>query len=112
VKLIINAAAEDDMLRQYDWYEKQGLLDVADRYNLAVRASIGAALKRPKAGAPKRVRNPKLAGLRSWTVEGFHEFHVYYVIQADVFAVVRVLHDKRDVSVILNKQPLDDPELD
>ncbi len=76
MKLIIQAAAEDDMLRQYDWYEKQGLSDIADRYCLAVRASISAALKRPKAGAPKHVRNPQLAGLRSWTVEGFHEFHV------------------------------------
>jgi plasmid stabilization system protein ParE len=109
VKLIIQTAAEDDMLRQFDWYEDQGLSDIADRFDLAVRASISAALKRPKAGAPKHLRNPQLAGLRSWSVEGFDEFHVYYLIRDDAFTVVRILHDKRDVSSILGKQSLDDP---
>jgi hypothetical protein len=90
----------------------QGLSDIADRFELAVRGSINAALKRPKAGAPKHVRNPQLAGLRSWSVEGFDEFHVYYLTRDDVFTVVRVLHDKRDVGSILGKQSLDDPELD
>jgi hypothetical protein len=71
VKLIIQAAAENDMLQQYEWYEERGLLDVADRFDLSVRASINAALRRPKAGAPKHVRNPQLAGLRSWSVQGF-----------------------------------------
>jgi plasmid stabilization system protein ParE len=111
VKLIIQEAAEDDMLRQYDWYEDHGLSDVADRFSLAVHASISAALKRPKAGAPKHVRNPQLAGLRSWSVQGFDEFHVYYVVRDDVFAVVRVLHDKRDIGSILEKQSIDDPDV-
>ena len=111
MKLIIQEAAENDMLRQYEWYEKHGVPDIADRFSLAVHAGIAAALKRPKAGAPKYVRNPRLAGLRSWSVQGFDEFRVYYVIQDDVFAVVRVLHDKRDINAILEKQSIDDPDI-
>jgi len=112
VKLIIQASAEEDMLRQYDWYEEQGLSTVADRFSAAVAAAIGAALKRPKAGAPKPVNNPALAGLRTWPVRGFDEFRVYYVLRQDVFTVVRVLHGKRDVGAILEEQAIDDPDSD
>jgi plasmid stabilization system protein ParE len=111
VKLFIQTAAEEDMLHQYEWCESRGLLDVADRFSAAVYASIAAAVKNPKAGAPKRVRNPQLAGLRSWPVRGFDEFHVYYIAHDDdVLAVIRVLHDKRDVGAILDKQSVDDPD--
>jgi toxin ParE1/3/4 len=109
VKLIIQASAEDDMLRQYDWYEKQGLGTIADRFSAAVAAGIGEALKTPKAGAPRHVGNPALAGLRTWPVKGFDEFRIYYLFRRDVFMVVRVLHGKRDIGAILEKQAIDDP---
>jgi toxin ParE1/3/4 len=112
VKLIIQASAEDDMLRQYDWYEEQGLSTIADRFSAAVAAAIDAALNRPKAGAPKRVDNPALAGLRTWPVRGFDEFRIYYVLRPDTFIVVRVLHGKRDIGSILENQTVDDPGAD
>jgi plasmid stabilization system protein ParE len=64
VKLIIQASAEDDMLRQYDWYERQGLSAIADRFSAAVYAGINAAIRTPKAGAP-RVRRVNSAIQRS-----------------------------------------------
>jgi hypothetical protein len=85
VKLIIHASAEDDMLRQCDWYEKQGLSTIADRFSAAAAAAIDAALKTPKAGAPKRVGNPALAGLRTWPVRGFDGFRIYYLLRGDAF---------------------------
>jgi hypothetical protein len=50
-----------------------------------VFAGIHAAIKAPKAGAPRHTGNPALAGLRVWPVKGFDEFRVYYVIREDVF---------------------------
>jgi toxin ParE1/3/4 len=112
VKLVIQASAEDDMLRQVDWYEEQGLSAVADRFVAAVFAGIQAAIKTPKAGAPRRSGNPALAGLRTWPVKGFDEFRVYYVTREDIFVVVRVLHGRRDIDAILGKQTVDNPKAD
>jgi toxin ParE1/3/4 len=112
VKLIIQASAEDDMLRQYDWYEEQGLSTIADRFSAAVAAAIDAALKTPKAGAPKDVSNPALAGLRTWPVRGFGEFRIYYLLRGDAFMVVRVLHGKRDIAAILGEQTIQYPDAD
>jgi toxin ParE1/3/4 len=112
VKLIIQASAEDDMLRQYDWYEQQGLSGIADRFSAAVFAGINAAIRTPKVGAPRHSGNPALAGLRTWPVKGFDEFRIYYVIREDVFMVVRVLHGKRDIGAILETQVIDDLDAD
>jgi toxin ParE1/3/4 len=113
VKLIIQASAEDDMLRQYDWYEQQGLSTLLTVSVSPCSRSINAAIRTPKAGAPRPVGNSALSGLRAWPVKGFDEFRVYYLIREDgVFVVVRVLHGRRDVDAILGQQAIDDHHVD
>ncbi len=112
MKLIIKASAEDDVLRQTDWYEQQGLSVIADRFAAAVFAAINAAIKTPKAGAPRLVANSALAGLRTWPVKGFGEFRIYYMLRGDVFMVVRILHGRRDIDAILGTQVIDDHDAD
>ncbi len=63
----------------------------------------------PGAGPPKFFDNPLLAGLRSWSVKGFDDFHVYYLVQAETLTIVRVLHGKRDLGTILGSQELEEP---
>jgi toxin ParE1/3/4 len=112
VKLLFLPSAGDDIVRQFEWYVAQGLPDVARRFRHSVQLSIESVLPRPQAGAPKHVRNPALVGLRTWPVKGFDQFHVYYLVREDVLLIVRVLHDKRDIGSILDKQSLDDPDID
>jgi toxin ParE1/3/4 len=81
---------------------------VADHFQLAVNHAISAASKRPNAGSPRRHRNPALIGLRTWTVKGFDKFRIYYLVGQNMLTVVRVLHGKRDISAILEKQTIDD----
>jgi len=45
-------------------------------------------------------------------VKGFDEFRIYYLLRRDAFVVVRVLHGKRDIGAILEKQTIDDPDAD
>jgi plasmid stabilization system protein ParE len=85
VKLIIKASAEDDVLRQTDWYEQQGLSVIADRFAAAVFAAINAAIG---------------------------EFRIYYMLRGDVFMVVRILHGRRDIDAILGTQVIDDHDAD
>jgi toxin ParE1/3/4 len=109
VKFVLLPSADADIVRQFDWYARRGFPDVAKRFRSSVISSIKLARSRPKAGAPKLVRNPVLRDLRSWPVKGFDDFRIYYVLRHDVFMVVRVLHRKRDIGAVLEKQAIDDP---
>jgi toxin ParE1/3/4 len=114
VKFVLLPSADADIVSQFGWYVEQGLSDVATRFRSSVESSIRLALSRPKAGAPKRVNNPALAGLRTWPVKDFDEFRIYYLLRGDAFMVIRVLHGKRDIGAILEQQTIDedDPDID
>ena len=97
------------MLRQVEWYAGQGLPDIARRFHAAALEAIDDLLAMPEAGAPRPTGNPRLAGLRSWSVKGFDEFRVYYQMKAGLLTIVRVLHGKRDTVAILQGQDLTRP---
>jgi toxin ParE1/3/4 len=109
VKLFIQEAAERDILRQVEWYADKGLPDIARRFHAAAMDAIDALLAMPEAGPPKATGNAQLVGLRMWGVKGFDEFWVYYLVRTELLTVVRVLHSKRDVGTILERQDLDEP---
>jgi plasmid stabilization system protein ParE len=110
VRLFIQASAEDDILRQVEWYAERGLPDIAQRFSAAAREAIDALVALPGAGAPKCSDNPQLAGLRTWPVKGFDKFLVYYLARPELLTVVRILHGKRDIGAILESQEVEDPD--
>jgi len=113
VKLAVLPSARTDIRKQIEYYLELDLSRVADRFQLAVNASISAALRHPNAGSPRpRFHNPALGGLRTWGVRGFDQFRIYYLVRQNTLMVVRVLHDKRDIGAILEKQTIDDPDAD
>jgi hypothetical protein len=69
VKLYIQRAAEADIIRQVEWYVKQGLKLIAGRFQAAVLMAIDALLHMRNAGAPKDFANPLLAGMLSWSYQ-------------------------------------------
>ena len=99
MKLFIQAAAEQDILGQVEWYAEKGL----------VLDAIDALLAMPSAAPPRPTGNPRLAGLRAWPVKDFDEFWVYYLVHDELLTVMRVLHDKRDVAGILSDQDVEEP---
>ena len=109
MRLFIQASAEEDILRQFEWYAERGLPDIARRFRAATREAIDALTAMPGAGAPRPIGNPRLAGLRSWAVKGFDEFRVYYLTQPELLLVLRVLHGKRDIGALLESQEIEDP---
>jgi len=102
VKFVIRSAARKDILQQYRHYlieAEDGA--VAQRFLGAVQSAIMQVCRYPEMGASKILRNPKLAGLRSWSIREFPDIRVYYLVTEKVLRVVRVLHGKRDISPIL-----------
>jgi plasmid stabilization system protein ParE len=109
VRPFIQSSAEEDLLRQVEWYAEKGLPDIAMRFRDAVREAINAPAATPGAGTPKHSPNPQLTGLRTWPVGGFEDFRVYYQPHTDIVIVLRILHGKRDIGRILAGQTLEDP---
>jgi toxin ParE1/3/4 len=109
VNLFIQAVAEQDILRQVEWYAEQALPHIAERFHGAVLDAIDRLCDMPEAGQPRPTGNRRLAGMRAWAVKGFDEFWIYYLIRGEVLTIVRVLHSKRDVGAILRAQTVDEP---
>lgn len=63
----------------------------------------------PEAGPPRPTANRQLAGLRMWPVKGFDDFWVYYLARSNALIVVRILHSKRDIGLIMEDQAVEEP---
>ena len=106
---IIRPRAHDDIIRQYRWYlVERDAPDVAFRFLDAVEKSVEQLIQMPGSGAPKLLRNPALAGLRVWLVEGFEDMRIFYLVQGDSLKVIRILHGKRDINRILEGESVAD----
>ena len=109
MKAIILPAARDDILRQFRYYlVEQDKPKVAERFLSAARRTT--VHPDPQGGAPKRLSREALRGLRSWPVKGFEDVRVYYLAHEAGVRVVRVLHGKRDINNILEKEGDDTPQ--
>jgi toxin ParE1/3/4 len=108
VKHVIRPAAQEDIIRQFLYYLLAGAGEAATRFLDAVEEPIDAICRMPHIGAPQLLKNPNLAGLRSWGVKGFEEILIFYVIQPDALRVVRILHGRRDLKKILQREKSDE----
>jgi plasmid stabilization system protein ParE len=104
VKHTIRPAAKDDIIRQFRYYLREDALEAATRFLDAVDESIEAICRMPHLGTPKLLKNPIFSGLRSWAVKGFEDILIFYVVQPDALRVVRVLHGRRDIKRILERE--------
>ena len=50
------------------------------------------------------VSNPRLEGLRKWSVKGFEKHLIFYLSFDDYIEIVRILNGARDIEVILEQQ--------
>jgi plasmid stabilization system protein ParE len=50
------------------------------------------------------LNNHQLQSLRSWPVAGFEAIRIYYLLDNDAIRVIRVLHGKRDLKRILERE--------
>ena len=108
MKFVIRPAAREDILRQYRSYLIETENErVAERFLEAVQFAIAQGCRQPGIGAPKRLNNPKLAGLRAWPVNGFPEMRIYYLVSENVLRIVRVLHSRRDIGPMLEADEQD-----
>jgi plasmid stabilization system protein ParE len=104
VKVAYRQAASDDVARQFRYYlVSVNAPQVAVRFHSAVRAGVRSLVQHPFLGPRYPVRNPQLRNLRFWPVPGFDAICIYYLVEGDTIRVIRILHGKRDVRRILER---------
>jgi plasmid stabilization system protein ParE len=105
VKVVYRQAASDDVVRQFRYYLiDQNLPEVAVHFRDAVRHTIESLRQHPLIGARYPLNRPQLRHLRSWPVAGFEAIRIYYFLDDNALHVVRVLHGKRDLKPILERE--------
>jgi toxin ParE1/3/4 len=109
VNLFIQESAQEGIVFQFEWYAERGLAEIASRFRAATFDAIDALVPMPRAGTPRPGGNPQLVGLRSWPIKSFDELNVYYLVRRELLAVIRILHDKRNILAILDDQELEEP---
>lgn len=105
MKVTYRQASLDDVKRQFRYYlVTLDLPDVAVRFKDSVRRTAAAIRENPAAAPPYRLKNPRLQNLRSWPIPGFEAIRFYFVVDDDAIRVIRILHGKRDVRRILERE--------
>jgi plasmid stabilization system protein ParE len=110
VKFSIQESAERDILRQVEWYAEQGLPEIAQRFCLATKSSIGELLSTPLAGPAEVRRQCPTWGPSHLVGARLQRIPHLYLVQGDLIKVIRVLHGKRDIASILERETVDQPK--
>lgn len=103
MKTVLLPSARTDILRQVGYFIEIGQERIADRFLAATRTAIEHVAETPKAGPPKILKDQRLEGLRTWSIEGFDDMKIYYLVRAEELAVVRILHGRQDIERILER---------
>lgn len=90
-------------LGQHASHIAQDSLDVALRFLAAAEQAFIDLARMPEMGSQKRLKNPRLVGLRMWPIHGFENYLVFYLPITNGIEVIRVIHAARDIPPILEK---------
>lgn len=105
MKVSYRQAASEDVVRQFRYYlVSLNLPAVAVRFRTAVRQTVQSLQQHPLVGPRYRSSNPQLQTLRTWPVAGFEVIRIYYLLDEDAIRIIRILHGKRDVKRILERE--------
>jgi toxin ParE1/3/4 len=100
-EVVILPEADRDLLEQAAYYYRQGSPETADRWVDQVLATFRFLAQHPGIGAPWPTRRRRFAGLKTWPVDGFEQFIVFYRPIERGIEVLRVLRGTRDLGRLL-----------
>lgn len=101
-------AADQDLEHQAAYLAREASLDTALRFYDATAVTFGKIAQMPGIGEVRESASPRLAGLRTWRIEGFEKHLIFYRPTADGIEIIRVLHGARDIDRILADVITDD----
>jgi toxin ParE1/3/4 len=102
-RIVITPMASQDIDEHFA-YIAQNNSDAALRFFDAVRQTFARLAKMSGMGQSYPVTNPRLEGLRKWSVKGFEKHLIFYLSFDDSIEIVRILHAARDIEAILEQE--------
>lgn len=105
--LIVSPAARADLLAQWGYFADEVQdIDLADHFLRATEQTFRTLARSPGMGRPRKFSPNKLKGLRSWRVDGFPKYLIFYRPQKKESGVeiVRVLHGMRDLERMFGEE--------
>jgi plasmid stabilization system protein ParE len=103
-QISIRPRAIDDIERCADYLEEKSTPETAKRFRSAIMQAVVQIETVPGAGSPRRLRNPRLSGLRMWIVPGFRNYLLFYLTPNGGAEIIRLLHGAQDVNSILEAE--------
>jgi len=100
-KFTVSPEARED-LDQIHAYISEGNPEAADRVLEAAISTFATLAKMPGMGRSRIFTHSELSGLRSFRVDGFRDFLIFYRPGDDGVEVVRVLHGARDLDALFS----------
>lgn len=101
-RIVITPRASKDIDEHFT-YIAQNNSNTALQFFDAVRQTFAKLAQMPGMGRSYPVTNPRLEGLRKWSVKGFEKHLIFYLSLDDYIEIVRILHAARDIEAILEQ---------
>jgi toxin ParE1/3/4 len=95
-----------DVEAQFRWYLTEAGPEVAQRYRLAVQATLARLIELPDIGRLRFADDPELIGLRSCTaIKPFNRQLLFYRVVGETLIAERTIHGARDLPRRLKEPP-------
>ena len=100
--IIIQPSAENDLFEQWSYIDRDNP-EAADRFVHRATEAFELIAAMPLIGSMYESPHPQLHSLRKFPMQGFEQHLIFYSYAPDKnrIEIVRVLHTKRDIEVVL-----------
>jgi toxin ParE1/3/4 len=87
-----------DLAEELNWLNERAGAEVANRWYDSVCSTIEQLQKHPGLGRPRKDLKPE--GIRSWRVEGFPRWLLFYAVRSDDLVFLRVRQGTMNLVVL------------
>jgi toxin ParE1/3/4 len=95
--------AQRDLI-DHAYYIAETSIDASDNFLYAAEEAFRDLAAMPEMGSPREFKNPRLKGLRMWSVPGFRKHLIFYLPKEDGVEVIRVVHGSRDLAALFEEE--------
>jgi toxin ParE1/3/4 len=102
-RLVIRPRAKADLDEQSRYIARDSL-DAALRFLDAAESAFDRLRSLPEIGKGRKFQNPALSNVRSWPIQGFEKYVIFYRADSTGVDVLRIIHAARNLAAIFGTE--------
>lgn len=102
-RLVIRPRAKADLDEQSRYIARDSL-DAALRFLDAAESAFDRLQALPEIGRSRKFQHPALSNVRSWAIQGFEKYVIFYRADSTGVDVLRIIHAARDLVAIFGPE--------